>query len=224
MGQCRLMNAFCGIPGWSAAVIALKQALTTHGAETRDRAERYGREYSQRRAAMVFDVVASRQRRYRSRVLPMVAEFEKTPASASLLDLSRKAPKGNFGLRTGEAETMQEVAAGLVRYGSDNDLKDDESIIASWALDSELFVFASKLEPYVGSVHGIGGALFAYLRMRCGANAIKPDVRVYKALQLLGLPVPREDNAIILTCQGLSDELGISALELDQLLWNLGQE
>ena len=60
--------------------------------------------------------------------------------------------------------------------------------------------------------------------MRCGANAIKPDVRVYKALQLLGLPVPREDNAIILTCQGLSDQLGISALELDQLLWNLGQE
>lgn len=218
------MDAFSAIPGWGPAITSLRQALAGQGADVRERAERYGHEYFHRRAAMVFDVVASRQRRYRSRVLPMVAEFEKTAASASLVVLARTGPKGNFGLREGEAETMRKVAAGLVRYATDNSLVEDEDIIAGWAANAEPFVFAPKLEPYVGSVHGIGGALFAYLRMRCGANSIKPDVRVYKALQSLGLAVPRDDNAIILICQELSDALGISALELDQLLWNLGQE
>jgi hypothetical protein len=71
----------------------------------------------------------------------------------------------------------------------------------------------------VGTVRGIGIALFAYLRMLGGADAIKPDTRVIKALRRAGLSVARDAGAALLLGEGMAEELGVGRLWFDQLLW-----
>ena len=55
--------------------------------------------------------------------------------------------------------------------------------------------------------------------MRSGADALKPDLRVYQALRSLGYQLPRDPHAILVLAQGAALELGIGLLVLDQLLW-----
>jgi len=119
---------------------------------------------------MVFDVVASRQRRYEQRVLPMVERFARSDPARSLHALATCGPQAS-GLRNGEAETMQEDEAALVRFGQDHGLADDDAIAREWALSVADLEHAHDLDPYVGGCKGIGTALFAYLRMRSGADA-----------------------------------------------------
>ena len=109
------MTTLASLPGWDAAVGRLLALNDAHGAVARTRAQRYAETYAGRRAAMVFDVVASRQRDYLKRVLPMVARFEQAEES-TLRGLSVEGVRGTYGLRVGEAETMRAVASGLARY------------------------------------------------------------------------------------------------------------
>lgn len=113
---------------------------------------------------------------------------------------------------------MQAVAAGLVRFAAERDLDDDEGARA-WADSAAPFEHAPKLEPFLGSTNGIGPALFAYLRMRSGADALKPDLRVRESLNRLGFAVPNDEHAILIVAHAAAAELGISRLVLDQLLW-----
>lgn len=196
----------------------LRGLLDLHGAEAHQRAANYGERYQGQRAAMVFDVVASRQRRYQARVLPMVEAFARTPASSSLAALAEQGPGLGHGLRSGEGATMQAVASGLTRFGVEHDLHDDDAARA-WAASAAPFEHAPKLEPYVGSANGIGPALFAYLRMRSGADALKPDLRVRDGLNRLGFEVPRDEHAILIVAHAAATDLAISRLVLDQLLW-----
>jgi hypothetical protein len=76
-----------------------------------------------------------------------------------------------------------------------------------------------KLEPYVGSLSGIGPALLAYLRMLSGADALKQDSRVLKGLNHLGFEVPNDDHAILIVATAAAADLGVSRLVLDQLPW-----
>lgn len=207
-----------GLPWWAEGMANLRLLYETHGAEARDRAEAHGRVYVDRRAAMVFDVVASRQRKYDQRVKPLLERFAATPASKSLASLARRGPGEGYGLRRGEAETMQQVAAGLVRYTQEHEL-DEEAAVARWARGAGAFEHAPKLEPYVGSVSGMGPALLAYLRMRCGADALKPDLRVRDGLNALGFRVPNDVHAILVVAHAAADALGVPRLVLDQLLW-----
>jgi hypothetical protein len=114
---------------------------------------------------LVFDVVASRQRQYVPRVVPMVERFSATPAAASLGDLARLGVPDGFGLRAGEAVTMQNAARGLLAF-CDRHGHDEESGVRRWATHVAPFEHAHDLDPSVGSVDGIGPALFAYMRMR----------------------------------------------------------
>lgn len=85
---------------WGPAVSELRDLLAQHGAEARRRAEDYGRVYEGRRGAMVLDVVASRQRRYQKRVLPLVAQWETDNDGRSLRWLSTHEPAPErYGLR-----------------------------------------------------------------------------------------------------------------------------
>jgi len=62
---------------------------------------------------------------------------------------------------------MRSVADGLLRFGVDNDLgDDDDDATEAWAGAVEALEVIPSLDPYVGSVKGIGVALFCYLRMR----------------------------------------------------------
>jgi hypothetical protein len=178
----------------------------------------YSAVYSGHRAAMVFDVVASRRRVYLSRVRRLVADFEQRPAAASLAALASNGPGPGLSLMSTEAITVKQVAAGLHRYCEERQLDDDHGV-AQWAVSTEPLRFAPRLDNYVGSVSGIGVALFAYLRMRSGADAIKPDRRVRGSLNRMGFNLPPGEVALLLLAEGAAEELGVTRLALDQVLW-----
>jgi hypothetical protein len=205
------------LPGWHDATEQLRARYRAHGGQARDRAATYGRRYQGRRAAMVFDVVLSRQRRY-ARVEQLAEQFAQTEQGRSLEALSRLGPGGGYPLRPGEAATMQAVAGGLMRYSRTHDLE-EEAGVRQWAVAAGVFEFAPRLDPYVGAAPGIGPALFAYLRMRCGADALKPDRRVHDTLRDLGYPVLYDPHSMLLVAHGAAAELGVGLLVLDQLLW-----
>jgi hypothetical protein len=58
------------------------------------------------------------------------------------------------------------------------------------------------------------------MRMRCGADALKPDLRVARALRHLGFPVAGADgHALLVLARCVAAEIGVDLLTLDQLLW-----
>ncbi|GAB7190949.1 hypothetical protein NUM3379_16560 [Kineococcus sp. NUM-3379] len=205
------------LPQWNEAISRLGELYALQHGKIAEKVTGYGDRYRGARAAMVVDVVMSRQRAYTTRVLPRVEKFRQTQAAASLTLLARLGP-GELGWVRGEADTVQAVAEGLCKYSKERGLDDDEGTFR-WATDQEPIRYAWRLDPYVGQVKGIGIALFAYLRMRSGVDALKPDVRVRKALNKLGFAVPVGDAALILVAEAAAEELGLKRLELDQLLW-----
>lgn len=205
------------IPGWDEAMARLARLLDEREAEARAAAAGYATVYADRRAVMVFDVVASRQRKYGTRVQSLIREFTTTDSSQSLLALAEKPPVV-AGLQRDEPATMSTVAAGLIRYSEVHNLGIEDGVLA-WARAAEPFRHASKLEPYVGATHGMGTALFAYLRMRCGADALKPDLRVRGALVDLGLHVPSDPHAILMLAEAAADHAQVPRLVLDQAFW-----
>jgi len=114
----------------------------------------------------VVDVVASRQRRYDTYVVPkLLPLYERKASSLSLLSLSLKSPKW-LPLREGEADTMKMLAKALIDFGKSKELTDEEEIVKAWAEDE----IASQ---GVLNIKGIGPALLQYLRMRSGADSLK---------------------------------------------------
>src|SRR5689334_21816470 len=100
-GMITLMSVEC-LPWWPSAMANLRGRLEAHGEAATAAADAYAERYRGRRAAMVFDVVASRQRRYERTVLPKVEAFAATPAAASLAVLAQYGPGQGWGLRPGE--------------------------------------------------------------------------------------------------------------------------
>jgi hypothetical protein len=96
---------------------------------------------------------------------------------------------------------------------------DEEEGCYLWAKEVEGLEHAHGLDPVVGGVSGIGPALFALMRMHCGGNAIKPDLRVRRELRRLGFVVPADEHAILVIAKAAAADLGVDLLVLDQLLW-----
>jgi hypothetical protein len=203
--------------GWVEGIEAARALLDDRRDHVKRAVDGYGDVYKGRRAAMVVDVVASRQRGYKDRVLPMVARFERTGAAESLQVLGDYGPEGGLGLMSSEPETIKQVAAGLWRYCVDHEL-DEEAGVRSWAESVEPLRFMFRYDDYVGATKGVGVALFAYARMRSGADALKPDQRVRKSLTRLGFRTPPGDAELVAMAECVAVELGVSRLELDQLL------
>ena len=168
---------------------------------------------------MLLDVVTSRQRSYVKRVLPLVAQWEADNDGHSLQWLSthRLAPQ-RYGLRPGEPDTITGVARNLVALAGDLGLSEDQAC-RRWADEVAGLEHAPQLDPVVGAVPGIGPALFAYLRMRSGADALKPDLRVARSLRQLGFHVPPGEHPILVVARAAAAEAGIGLLIVDQLLW-----
>jgi hypothetical protein len=59
------------------------------------------------------------------------------------------------------------------------------------------------------------------MRMGCGGNTLKPDVRVAKALRSLGFTLSGDVHSILVTARAAAAEVGVDGLTLDQLLWAL---
>jgi hypothetical protein len=205
------------LPWWREGTGNLRERYQAHSVTAKERASEYAERYAHRRAAMVLDVVLSRQRRY-TRVEKLASEFAETPQGTSLEVLAAEGPGDGYPLRAGEATTMRAVAGGLLRYCGEHHL-DEERGVRQWAREAGVFEHAPRMEPFVGTTPGIGPALFAYLRMRAGADALKPDLRVHTAFRALGYKVPNDPHAMLMVGRGAAEELGIGLLVLDQLLW-----
>lgn len=206
-------------PGWSEAVAQLKALASTHGDAARAAAATYGAVYVGRRGAMVVDVVASRQRKYEARVVPLVARWSAAVGEPTLAALAAQELRArDFGLQESEPVTMQSVAANILEFAHERGYSEDDACRA-WADGVEGLEHAHKLDPVVGGVPGIGPALFAYMRMRCGANTLKPDVRVATGLRELGFTTSSDGHSILVVARAAAAEVDMDLLSLDQLLW-----
>jgi hypothetical protein len=225
---CDVLVARLKQASWGSAIANLREVWKQGGAVATLAAEQYADVYASRRATMVFDCVMSRQRPYDNVVVPLVSIFEDTEQAASLATLAERGPgvgtpARKYPLKKSEAATIQQVAAGLHRYCQERGL-DEEEGIKRWAGEAGTFELSPKEEPYVGSVNGIGIATFAYLRMRSGADAIKVDVWVKEQLGALLFPLgDGSDRAILCVAGAAAAELGVTRLQLDQLLWLMGK-
>ena len=216
------------LASWATAMENLRAEWQVGGPSAVARAEKFAHIYVDRRAAMVFDCVMSRQRRYKV-VETHVERFQRTENAASLAILANLGPGGGpaehrYPFTRGEAATIRTVAAGLVRYGEERGL-DEEAAVTRWATESGPYEREPHLDPYVGSTKGIGPALFSYLRMRCGADGIKVDLRVRAVMGSLLFPLgDGSDLSLLCVCGAAATELGVTRLQLDQLLWWLQEE
>ena len=208
---------------WADGVGNLRKIADAHGAEAEADAEGYASVYDARRGAMVVDVVASRQRTYTTRVKRIVADWEGANEQHTISWLAEHPLNAvQFGLSDAEVVTIHNVARNLRDFAANAQLlgpHGEDAACRLWADECGELEHAPRLDPIVGTVKGIGLALFAYMRMRSGADAIKPDVRVTKALRKLGFVVPDDDHAVLILAKAAATEIGVSRLVLDQLLW-----
>jgi hypothetical protein len=208
-------------PEWKPAVARLRNLAAQQGDEARHYAEGYGQMYQGRRGSMVLDVVTSRQRSYRTRVLPLVNQWQEDNDEHTLHWLAAHEPiPERYGLRPGEPHTITTIARNMAAFADDHEVSEDQAC-RQWATEVACLEHAFRLDPVAGAVSGIGPALFAYLRMRSGADALKPDSRVAKGLRRLGFQVPPGEHAILVVAHAAAAEADIGLLALDQLLWRL---
>jgi hypothetical protein len=222
-----LVRQLRSISWWPDAIENLRAVANIHGAKAQIDAEAYGGVYKAERGAMIVDVVASRRRTYLTRVKKIVVNWKALNEQHSIRWLSEHpVDSAQFGLSDAEAVTIHEVATNLRAFIDEQELlgaDGEDAACTMWAEGCGELEHAPRLDPVVGCVKGIGLALFAYMRMRSGADAIKPDVRVMNALKKLGFVVPTDDNhAILVIAKAAATEIGVSRLVLDQLLWQSG--
>ena len=210
-------------PDWEPAIDRVCALHDARGTRALNEAQRHAERYAHRRAAMVFDTVASRQRRPSRRMLPVLERFAQSPAAASLKALAAHGPGDGWGLRSGEPEIMRGVAHGLMLYATHH-RADEESALHAWASATSTIAGAPTLDPYVGSVPGVDTVLFADLRVRCGGDGIKPDLRTRTALRFLGFNVPEGEPALLMLASAVAAELDQPLVVLDQLLWSVSDQ
>jgi hypothetical protein len=149
----------------------------------------------------------------------LVGRWEADSEEHSLRWLALHEPnRERYGLRTGESTTIVAVARNLSSFANKAGVGEDEAC-RIWADSVAGLEHSPMLDSVVGRVSGIGIALFAYLRMRGGADGLKPDVRVERGLRALGFSVPPDPHGVLIVGGAVAAELGISRLVLDQLLW-----
>lgn len=206
-------------PSWAAAIEALATLAApsaTDQAEV-DAAALQSR-YVGARGLMVVDAVLSSQRKYDSRVLALIESIKSRTSDYSLESAATDMPLDGLPLRRYEEATIRGVAQGL-RQRAKNSRLDDDLTVQKWAKEVEPIRFAPKLDQDV-CVKGIALALYAYLRMLSGADAIKPDGRVIGGLCRLGFRLRQDDSVgALLIAEAAAEEVNLSRIHLDQLLW-----
>ena len=164
---------------------------------------------------MVVDVVGSMRRKYKEYVVPkLLPSYVEKAKDLSLATLANTPPVW-MKLKTGEAGVMSLVARELIAHGKRNGLSSEEDICRHWAT-------AGNYGPEVIDIKGIGPALHEYLRMHCGADTLKVDVRVINGLVSLGINANLfTSDGLLEVCEAIAKDVGCSLTELDQILWHL---
>jgi hypothetical protein len=204
-------------PGWQDAVDRLRDLADRDGERAASEASAFADRFAGQRAAMVFDVVQSANRRYDTIVAPRVRRFEETPVARSLRAFAEAGPPDRTGFRRNEADSMVLLAGRLADHCDRLGEGEDEGCLR-WATGDDPGVL-HHLDPVIGRVKGIGFTLYRYLRMRAGADDVKPDRRVAIGLERCGFPLFTRPEHIYVLALATAAETGLRPLVLDQLLW-----
>ena len=202
------------LASWDQAVSTIRAGLDNNP-EIRAKAGNLAKTYVGKRGLMVVDVVGSMRRKYVEYVVPkLLPSYVERAQDLSLTSLANTPPVW-MKLKTGEAEVMSKVAKELLSHGRRNNLISDDEICRHWAT-------SGNYGTEVIDIKGIGPALHEYLRMLCGADTLKVDVRVINGLIGLGIDATLfTSDGLLEVCKAISQDVGCSLIELDQILWHL---
>ena len=202
------------IANWDKAVDTIRTGLETNP-DIRSKAGSLAETYVGKRGLMVVDVVGSMRRKYKEFVVPkLLPSYIDKAKDLSLATLANTPPVW-MKLKTGEADVMSMVARELIAHGKRNGLSSEEDICKHWATSGN---YGSE----VIDIKGIGPALHEYLRMLCGADTLKVDVRVINGLVGLGINANLfTSDGLLEVCKAIAKDVGCTLTELDQILWHL---
>ena len=202
------------IANWDKAVNTIRKGLETNP-DIRSKAILLAETYVGKRGLMVIDVVGSMRRKYKEYVVPkLLPSYAEMAADLSLATLA-KTPPVWMKLKSGEANVMSQVAKELVAHGKRNSLASEDEICKHWAT-------AGNYGSEIIDIKGIGPALHEYLRMLCGADTLKVDVRVINGLVGLGINANLfTSDGLLEVCKAIDEDVGCTLIELDQILWHL---
>jgi hypothetical protein len=145
-------------PRWSHAVQNLRDLNCAHSAEEQTRALNYAAEFNNARGAMLVDVVASRRRRYTTRVRNIVANWKARNAEHTIAWLANHPlQRETYGLSDNEVTTIHEVANRLCGFATQEGLTatdEEDQLCRGWADRYGAFEHAFRLDPVVGSAKG----------------------------------------------------------------------
>lgn len=202
------------LANWDKAVNTIRNGLEDNP-EIRAKAGTLASTYVGKRGLMVVDVVGSMRRKYKEYVVPkLLPSYTEKAADLSLATLASTPPVW-MKLKTGEARVMTLVARGLIAHGKENALVSEDEVCKHWATFGN---YGSEIID----IKGIGPALHEYLRMLCGADTLKVDVRVINGLKGLGINADLfTSDGLLEVCKALAADIGCTLIELDQILWHL---
>jgi hypothetical protein len=176
-------------------------------------------------AARIIDCVLSLNRRYDSFVVPRLKTFaKKYPGVCSVTDLRdlicrfscaeeflSKVLSSEYKDR---ARVLEEVVNYLVTISGEGSRDEQFKRLKKWA------EAAHPLDYKNLNVRGFGLAGFQYLRMHFGADTAKPDIHICDFVkEAIGHNVSAADALNLF--ERASEELGVSARELDTTIWRL---
>lgn len=200
-------------PDWPGAVAYFRTRIQTVGRRNVGVAvSAFRQKYAGNPTAALVDAVLSVRTPYDSVVSPAVSRWMMANPGATFasLVLAGGAPVGTRKASWAGYRTIAGVARVLSTYGHGAAETDDDRL-AAWAQDAESFRFDHTRDS-VGRVSGVGIAVFQYLRMRGGAEAIKPDQRVIDHFKRSGLSLPaarspQYERVILFLAEAMAESL-----------------
>lgn len=202
-----LVRTLRRLEGWNAAVGALRDRYALIGEEARAAARGIEEAFVGRRPAMVFHVVVTSGLRTTSPFVESArAAFESSDNAASLAVLADRGVPEVYGIKWSKVEAIRAVAIRLHQYAELHGL-DEETAVRGWAAQALAFELEPAEEPWLGHLPGIDATTLATMRRCCGADAVRPDRRLWEGLRRLGFPLPggwltdegRMDTIVVVT-------------------------
>ncbi len=109
-------------------------------------------------------------------------------------------------------EILKRLIAKFQAIKKDMEIEDDLIAINAWGTKSTIADFDNF------DVKGIGFTTFQYLRLLCGADTVKPDIHLRRAVKdATGRPMSKLVTVTLV--EETAHELGIPARRLDYALW-----
>lgn len=202
-----LVRTLQRLQGWNAAVDALRDRYSTVGEAARAAARGIEEAFVGRRPAMVFHVVVTSGLRTTSPFVESArAAFESSDSARSLAVLADRGVPETYGVKRSKLETVRAVATRLYQYAEAHRL-DEEAAVRRWAAEALAFELEPAEEPWVGYMPGVEATTLATIRRCCGADAVRPDRRLWEGLRRVGFPLPggwltdegRLDTVVVVT-------------------------